>query len=96
MNAGAPRNPLPLIDDPKAPEIYADDAAGFFAKQGNLSITLASARADHAPSGAVARVVTVGRVTMPIAAAQRLATGLLDFLKQQGVSLPASAAIRLQ
>jgi len=31
---------LPLIDNPLAPEFFADDATGFFIHQGELSITL--------------------------------------------------------
>ena len=52
----------PLIDNPLAPEFFADEATGFFIHQGNLSITFAAARVDHrSDPGPVSRVV-VGRV----------------------------------
>jgi hypothetical protein len=34
----------PLVDNPLAPEFFADEATGFFIHQGNLSITFSSAR----------------------------------------------------
>ena len=43
----APPNLPPLIDNPLAPEFFADEATGFFVHQGNLSITFSSARVDH-------------------------------------------------
>ena len=71
----------PLIDNPLAPEFYADEATGFFIHQGNLSITFSSARVDHrSDPGPVSRVV-VGRVVLPVGAA----VGLYDFLKKMGI-----------
>jgi hypothetical protein len=87
-NSGPPVLP-PLIDNPLAPEFFADEATGFFIHQGNLSITFSSARVDHRSNpGPVSRVV-VGRVVLPIAAAAGLAVGLYDFLKKMGID-PAS------
>jgi len=43
----APPSLPPLIDNPLAPEFFADEATGFFIHQGNLSITFSSARVDH-------------------------------------------------
>ena len=87
-NSGPPLLP-PLIDNPLAPEFFADEATGFFIHQGNLSITFSSARVDHRSNpGPVSRVV-VGRVVLPIAAVAGLAVGLYDFLKKMGID-PAS------
>jgi hypothetical protein len=83
-NSGPPVLP-PLIDNPLAPEFFADEATGFFIHQGNISITFSSARVDHRSNpGPVSRVV-VGRVVLPITAAAGLAVGLYDFLRQMGI-----------
>src|SRR5215471_5947077 len=85
MSNSAPPVLPPLIDNPLAPEFFADEATGFFIHQGNLSITFSSARVDHRSNpGPVSRVV-VGRVVLPIAAAAGLAVGLHDFLKKMGI-----------
>jgi hypothetical protein len=39
--------PPKLIDNPFAPEFFADEATGFFVHQGNVSITFSAARVDH-------------------------------------------------
>jgi len=41
---------LVLIDDPAAPEIYADETSGFALLNGTVAITLEAARWDHGPS----------------------------------------------
>src|SRR5215471_5021147 len=85
MVDGGPPSVPPLIDNPLAPEFFADEATGFFGHQGNLSITFSSARVDHrSDPGPVSRVV-VGRVVVPIAAAAALAVGLYDFLRKMGI-----------
>lgn len=85
MANNVPPTPPPLIDNPFAPEVFADEATGFFLHQGNLSITFSSARVDHKSSpGPVSRVV-VGRLVLPVAGAIGLAVGLYDFLKKMGI-----------
>lgn len=60
------KNALPkLVDDPRAPEIYAVAATGFFNANGVISITLESARADHSKSPGPINRVVVGRLVMP-------------------------------
>ena len=73
-----------LQDDPKAPEIYATAATGFFNANGMISITLESPRADHSKTPAPVNRVVVGRLVLPTAGAQALAVGLFDFLEKQG------------
>jgi len=59
----------PLIDNPLALEVFADEATGFFHHNGNLSITFSSARVDHTSDpGPVSRVV-VGRLVLPVSGA---------------------------
>ena len=75
-----------FIDDPKATELYATAATGFFVSNGTISITFESARADHSKSPGPVNRVVIGRVVMPVAGAQALAVGLFDFLEKQGFS----------
>jgi hypothetical protein len=82
---GAATSPLTFVDNPHAPEVFASEAVGFFLIAGNIHITFASDRVNHATTpGPINRVVTA-RVVIPIQAAQRLAAGLYDFLKKQGL-----------
>jgi hypothetical protein len=79
--AGPP--PVTFLDNPSAPEVFADAAAGFFNFNGNIRIALESLRVNHiSVPGPVNRVV-LARLVMPIDAAEALARGLLDFITQQ-------------
>ena len=82
-----------FIDNAYAPEVFATNAAGFFVLEGVIGITLESVIADHSPRPGPIRRVVRGRLTMPIAGAQRLALGLIDFLKNQGLD-PVEAITR--
>ena len=91
MSNETPNNPAPppvivsFIDNPHAPDVYADEAVGFFVANGCIKITLASARSDYStPTSRINRVV-VGRLVMSADAAQGLAIGLYDFLKTRGL-----------
>ena len=86
------KNALPkLQDDPKAPEIYAVAATGFFNANGVISITLESARADHSKTPGPINRVVVGRLVLPAAGAQALAVGLFDFMEKQGFNFKQGA-----
>lgn len=77
--------PVMFLDNPMAPDIFATSYSGFMNLNGTIVITFESARVDHSTSpGPVTRVV-IGRLAMPTHAAQGLALGLLDFLKNQGL-----------
>src|SRR5258707_12646480 len=72
-----------FLHNPHSPDVFADAAAGFVNLNGNIRITLESLRVDHiAVPGPMARVV-IGRLVMPLPAAEALARGLLDFIEQQ-------------
>jgi hypothetical protein len=80
--------PVTFVDNPHAPEVFADRAAGFLNFNGNIRIALESARVNHiATPGPVNRVI-VGRLVMPIAEAEALARRLLDFIEQQRSQTP--------
>ena len=77
--------PVPFIDNPHAPEVFAAEAVGFFVHAGNVSITFASPRVNHETSPGPVNRVVMARVVMPAIGAQALAIGLFDFLKKQGL-----------
>lgn len=76
---------VPLVDNLHAPELYASEIAGFSVASGNIALTLASVRASWNDEGAPNRRVVVGRLVLPIPAAQALAIELYNFLKNHGL-----------
>ena len=89
--APAPSRTVNLIDDPHAPEFFTSRCCGFSLGQGNITLTFESVRYDHYnPDGAMNRVV-VGRIVMPIQAAQALVVDLNSSLQGSGLS-PSQAA----
>jgi hypothetical protein len=78
--------PPPLIDNPFAPEFFADEATGFFIHQGNISITFSAARVDHRADPAPVSRVVVARVILPLPAVAALAANLPIVLRQLGIA----------
>jgi hypothetical protein len=74
-----------LLENLLAADVYADAAAFFSLKGGNVSITFVSSRFDNAAQPPVVRNVFIGRLIMPLSGAQNLAVGLFDYLKNQGL-----------
>jgi hypothetical protein len=73
-----------LIDDPHAPEFFATSCCGFSIGQGHVTLTFESARCNHFdPQGSMNRVV-VGRIVLPIQAAQALVIELNTSLQRSG------------
>jgi hypothetical protein len=85
--------PAPVTENLLAPEIYADGAAFYSTKHGNISITLTSLRFDNDQTPAVQKQVVVGRIVMPPHGAHGLALDLFGFMRQQGyeLALPGAA-----
>ncbi len=80
-----------LIDDPHAPEVFATSCCGFSIGQGHVTLTFESARCNHFdPKCGMSRVV-VGRIVLPIQAAQALVIELNTSLQRSGFS-PSRAA----
>jgi hypothetical protein len=72
-----------FADNMHAPDVFADGASGWFFLNGNIRITFESVRASHISSpGPVSRVV-IGRLVMPIQAAEAMCKGLLEFIETQ-------------
>jgi hypothetical protein len=83
--------PPPLRNDDQVLEHYADGPVGVEFLSGNLHITFATLRADHAQDPAVRyRQVTL-RMVLPLAGAidlQNQIAGILTLLQQQGLIQP--------
>jgi len=75
--------PTPTIYDAQVPDLFADGTTGFFSFNGIVRITLESVRANHVTSPAVAERVVVGRLVMPVEAAEKLARALLEFIGER-------------
>ncbi len=91
---------LPAIgydDNPAAPQVFADEAVGFWLHNGVVMVTLTSTHIDHHTTpGPITRQV-VARIVLPVAGAQSLAAGLYNFLKQHGLDpVPRSPDDRVQ
>jgi hypothetical protein len=78
ITPGAPS--ISFLDNPHAPDVFADAASGFFNFSGNMRITFESLRVNHISApGPVTRVV-IGRLVMPLAAAEHMARMILDLV----------------
>jgi len=71
-----------LIHNPYSQDLYADAAVGFFTYNGNMRITLESVRSDYTQEPISTDRVVVGRLVMPISAAEVLARGILDQIER--------------
>jgi hypothetical protein len=85
-----PADGLPFLDNPQAPDIFADSSSGLFFFNGNIRITFEALRVNDVESpGPVSRVV-IGRLVIPISSAESLANALLRFIEQQKAQTSAS------
>ena len=75
--ANDPGPMVPRVDNPHAPEWFADDASGVVFHNGNLRITFEALRANHAVAPAAITRHVVGTIVMPIVAAEAMARLLL-------------------
>ena len=75
--------PINFVDNPHAPDVFADSATGHFVFAGNLRITFETARVNHVTTPGPINRVVIGRLVMPVHAAEEMAKGILQFLDQQ-------------
>jgi len=80
-----------LIDDPLAPEVFATSCCGFSIGQGHVTLTFESARCNHFDPNCGMNRVVVGRIVLPIPAAQALVIELNTSLQRSGFN-PSRAA----
>ena len=72
-----------FLDNPHAPDVFADGATGWFYFNGNIRITFESVRCNHESApGQVTRVV-IGRLVMSLVSAEEMCRGLLSFIGSQ-------------
>ncbi len=67
-----------------APELFATEGTYFSLTGPNVTVTLTSLRWDNSSQPPVLKRVVVGRLVMPIAAAQSLTVTLYDHLAKHG------------
>jgi hypothetical protein len=83
LTAPAGAAPVTFLDNPHAPEVFADAAAGFFNFAGNIRISLEALRVNHMTTPGPIHRVVMARLVMPMDAAEAFARALLDFITQQ-------------
>jgi hypothetical protein len=94
-----PKPPEPeirIVDNPGAPEVFANGVIGAFLNNGNIHITLGSRRCDYSRQPNVFTDVVIGRLVIPFAAAENAVQFLADFMERmkQIAADPSSSAPR--
>jgi hypothetical protein len=89
------QKPIPIIANGAAPDIFSNGAYGAFVTNGNVHITLVAQRSDHGgnPPGRLTDVV-IGRLIMPIGAAEKMVKFVGDCL--EATKLPLSISPDIQ
>jgi len=82
---------LPVLGNPLAPDIFADEAIAFDHINGTIRITLATVKPSEPTPPSPMQFVTTSRIVMTVPGAQRLCLALYDYLKKQGMD-PAALA----
>ncbi|MQA65492.1 MAG: hypothetical protein GEU76_06290 [Alphaproteobacteria bacterium] len=82
-NAPGGNTPVAFIDNPHAPDVFADACTGVFLWNGNIRLTFESDRVNHATSPGPINRVVIGRLVMPVVAAQEMIKMLQGFIEQQ-------------
>jgi hypothetical protein len=81
-----------LLYNPHMPDVFADAATGLFTFNGCMRVTFESVRSNYAHTPAAVDRVVVGRVVMPVLAAEAMAKSILAQVKR----LRAEKATELQ
>ena len=90
--------PIAVGNDPSAPEVFVDGAAGVFLNNGNIHITFTSRQCDYSRQPNVFTDKVVARLVMPFSGAENLAQFLTEFvdrMKRQAAS-PTDAQKTIQ
>jgi hypothetical protein len=75
-------NEPPLLHNPHTPDVFADSAVGFFTFNGCMRITFDSVRSDYRTNPANLDRAVIGRLVMPVAAAEAMAHAILQQVQQ--------------
>ena len=82
---------LPLVDDIKVKDVFAEFCTGLNFVHRNVHMTFASITADHSSHQASSKRVISARIVMPVIGATELRdllTQLIDALTAEGVIIP--------
>jgi hypothetical protein len=71
-----------LLHNPHTPDMFADAATGIFTFNGCMRVTFESVRSNYAHTPAALDRVVVGRVVMPVLAAEAMAQSILAQVKR--------------
>lgn len=74
--------PVNFVDNPHAPDVFADSVTGVFFFGGNLRLTFESYRVNHVTTPGPVNRVVIGRLILPMQAAKGLRDLLNDYLKK--------------
>ena len=74
--------PVSFIDTAHAPDVFADALTGFFLMNGNLRMTLEAYRVNHISNPGPVNRVVIGRLVMPVSAAEQMARSVLEFIER--------------
>jgi hypothetical protein len=99
MQNTSPEQPVVLVDNLGAPDVFADGCIGAFLTNGNVHMTLTCRRCDYTKQPNVFSDVVIGRLVMPLAAVENMAQFLGDFatrMRSQLANMPAGAPKTLQ
>ena len=77
-----------LVDNPGAPDVFADAIIGAFLKDGNVHMTFASRRCDYTKDPNLYVDVVIGRLILPLAVAEHM----VQFLGQTLPTLKSAMA----
>jgi hypothetical protein len=94
MTSFVTEKPIPILANLDAPDIFAESAYGAFITNGNVHITLVARRSDHGNSSGNLVDVVIGRLIMPLAAAEKMAQFVGDCL--EAIKSQASVATNAQ
>ena len=86
--------PFGFLDNPSAPDVFADGAAGIVFFQGNIRLTFESVRVNHVTSPGPATRVVIGRLVLPLAGAEGLKNMLIDYLDKIKNQTPSAVPIQ--
>lgn len=85
---------VPYIDNPHAPDVFADAASGIFVWDGTARLTLEVLRPDHEGDGGPPRRVVVGRLIMPLARAEEMARLILMHAERMRATEESQTAVK--
>ncbi len=84
-----------FFNSPTAPDVFVDSAIGFFSFNGNMRITFEAVRSDYSQDPANLDHVVVGRLVMPVSAAEAMARTILQQIESlANQPIPASTSVQ--